>query len=522
MNFKIVYSTILIISCSCFYDAQTQTSLLDFSQIALSKNPVLKRNVLSVKNAQAEIQVQKSIFDYSLFSNINYQKSKYHLFYSDPRNEYLNKTLNAHNLDFNTGVQKKLITSQIIELGVNYSYNDNNVPFNSYNQQITPFRGDYSGTFNLSITQPLLRGRGKSMATLPVRVSELIVEMVKDQNIFTASNELLQVGKAYWEYYNACRNLEIYQENENRIRNVLEMTKELVNAEKKPAGDLLQIQADLANQEKLTLQARQNWYASQTYLAQNVGMDETEIRKLPLPEDYFPSVEESGYDEHLETQYFLDLALKNRADFAGLQKKMQALELQLELSKNNLKPTLDLSGFAFYGNTSQGNGKSFQVSSLFNTEGRYVGAGAKLTFNFALNNNLAKGNYAKDVIAIEDQRVVTQNLYRLVELSISNALNNLSLTAAAVKKSKEALENYRSAFINEQSKFQAGLTTLLNVILFQERLTGAELEYLRAQQKYAIAIAELRHETGTLLHKVNENISISRDSFYTLPHKINP
>lgn len=41
---------------------------------------------------------------------------------------------------------------------------------------------------------------------------------------------------------------------------------------------------------------------------------------------------------------------------------------------------------------------------------------------------------------------------------------------------------YKEAFRNEQEKFQTGLTTLLNVILFQERLTSSELDYLQAQQ----------------------------------------
>ena len=62
------------------------------------------------------------------------------------------------------------------------------------------------------------------------------------------------------------------------------------------------------------------------------------------------------------------------------------------------------------------------------------------------------------------------------------------------------------------------MTILLNLIQFQERLTFAELEYLQAQQQFAVAIVNLRYETGTLLVNKNGESDINKSLFFTIPN----
>ncbi|MEL6134054.1 MAG: hypothetical protein AAFR59_11885, partial [Bacteroidota bacterium] len=64
---------------------------------------------------------------------------------------------------------------------------------------------------------------------------------------------------------------------------------------------------------------------------------------------------------------------------------------------------------------------------------------------------------------------------------------------------------------------QNGLTTLLNLILFQERLTLSQLDYLSAQQEFAFAIVNLRNETGTLIKVDGDNNWTDLATFYTIP-----
>ena len=173
-----------------------------------------KNAILELKNAEAELQIQRSIFDYNLNSNLSYQQNRYHLFESDPRNQYLDKILNSNNIDISAGLNRKFRTGQIVELGLQHLFNSNNIPFNNFNQAIPAFRGDYTSLINLSITQPLLRGRGKSIVTLNEEASKLYIESAKENNEFITSLEILRVGEAYWNYYTAYKVLSIYKLND--------------------------------------------------------------------------------------------------------------------------------------------------------------------------------------------------------------------------------------------------------------------------------------------------------------------
>ena len=87
-----------------------------------------------------------------------------------------------------------------------------------------------------------------------------------------------------------------------------------------------------------------------------------------------------------------------------------------------------------------------------------------------------------------------------------------------MQKSEETFNLFLIAFANEQEKFQNGLTTLINVILFQERLTLAETQYIQFQQQFAIDLATLRFETGMLMNAeyLNQDELYERD-FYQIP-----
>ncbi len=516
---KFILGIFLVFFCnSAFSQSVIKADLFDLSSLAFDKSPNIQRNYFTVQDSEAELQIQKSVFDYNLNSELSYQKNHYWLFDTDTRNMYVDKVLKSNTLDFYSALQKKIRSGQILKLDLQFSFNNDNFPFNNFSQFVGPRIGDYTQILKLSLVQPLLRGRGMRITTLSEKVAELYIEITKQNSAYANSYEIRQIGDAYWNYYTAFKNLEIYLENENRVRNVLEITKELVKADKKPAGDLSQIYADLANQEKLTVSAQQNLYNTRLNLGRVVGLSDNDSRQIGEPLNEFPMASESGLGNALNTEYFMNIALQNRNDLLAAQKALTASEMQFQLAENNKKPQLDLEGFFFYGSASQGNGRNYRLSSFVNDEGRYLGGGAKLTFSFALNNNFAKGNLYRSKVAVNDQSVVTQNLQRNIELNISMAVNNLSSSVLILERSKTALENYRKAFTDEQLKFQTGLTTLLNVILFQERLTNSELQYLQAQQNFALSILNLRHETGTLISQDAKGFKINRESYYSVPN----
>lgn len=501
--------------------SKIKCDLLEIAQRAFDKSPIMMRSAFTIQDAEANLQVQTSIFDFNSYSSLSLRNSNYSLFDADPRNQFVDKVLKSNTTDFSAGFRKLLRSGQTTDISLNYGFNNSNLPFNSFNENVGAYWGNHLSTVNVSMTQPLMRGRGRDIATISERTSYLFIENTKRNNEFVNSSEILQIGFAYWNYYTAFKNLEIYKQNESRVRNVLGITNELVKADKKPSGDIVQIKADLVNQEKLTILAEQNLYETRLNLGRVIGLSNEESLLLDVPLNEFPTISTSDYRINLDKNAFIKLAKEKRADLKAVRKISEALVMRYKLAENNTKPQLDLTGFIFHGSASTGNGIGETFSSFTNNQGRNMGAGAKLTFTFPVNNNLAKGNLAKSNIALNDQKVANENLQRNIELNISNALNNLNNSVLILEKAKEALDNYKEAFSNEQAKFQTGLTTILSLILFQERLTSSELQYLQAYQQFANSIVNLRHETGTLITQDNKGFSIDSKAFYLIPNTDN-
>lgn len=519
---KYIFIFLLIIYYSNLYgQSKIKCDLIEMASRAFELNPTLKRSAYAIQDAQANLQVQRSVFDFNSYSNLTVRNSNYMLFNADPRNQFVDKVLKSNITDFSAGFRKRLRSGQLTDISLIYGFNSSNLPLNSFNENVGAYWGNHLSTVNVSLTQPLLRGKSRDIATTLERNSYLYIENTKRNNEFANSYEILQIGFAYWNYYTAFKNLEIYRKNESRVRSVLDITKELVKADKKPAGDLIQVNADLANQEKFTIKAEQNLYGARLDLGREIGLSNEESLLLDIPMNEFPTISTSDYRNTLDKNDFIKVAKEKRADLKAVRKISEALMMQYKLAENNTKPQLDLTGFVFYGSASTGNGIGETFSSFTNNQGRNMGAGAKLTFTFPVNNNLAKGNLAKSNIAMNDQKVANENLQRNIELNISNALNNLNNNVLVLEKAKQALDNYKEAFSNEQAKFQTGLTTILSLILFQERLTTSELQYLQAYQQFANSIVNLRHETGTLISQDNKGFSIDQKAFYLIPNADN-
>jgi len=509
---------ILLISSTILYSqSKIKCDLIEVSSIAFNKSPTLKIANYSITNAEANFQVQKSIFDFNLNSEITYKNDKYNLFDADSRNKFVDKTLKSNSFGVSTSLGKTLRSGQIVDLSLKYNYNNSNYPYNNFNEFVGPFYGNHLSTINLQLTQPLLRGRGAKITTALEKASVFYINKSKYDYEFTNSYEIEQIGIAYWNYYTSYKSLAIYIQNENRVREVLNMTIELVKADKKPESDLAQVNADLSNQERQTATAKQDLYNARLNLGRVIGLIDEDSQRLDIPVNDFPTILESGYDGTINKNALIKIAKDNRGDIKANGEEYKAIELQYLVATNNLKPQLNLSAFAFYGSASVGNGVDKSWASITNNQGQDVGGGAKLTFSFALNNNLAKGNYSLSKIALQNQSTINENTNRNIELNIDIAVNNLINSVLILEKSKEAFGFCQNAYDNEQIKFQAGLTTLLNLMIFQEKLTSSELQNLNAQQQFSNAIIALRHETGTLISKEDLGFKVTQNAFYTIP-----
>ena len=523
MNSKVYSILVIFIFIGFNLEGQNKENIIPsklslLSQLTLEKSPDIKRQQFQVDRAKADLRTSVSMFDFNLISNLTVQRDYQHLFDLDTRFSDVDGTIKTNRYGLSGGISRTFRNSLDATVSLNYSRISDNFPVNNFNENIGPFISDNFTTLRFSLRQPLLKGRGRRIATASERFSQEIIKSTQYDLIFLSSRQLLNMALAYWQYLSGYERLEIFQENELRVRKVLEITNDLVIAEKKAKTDLLQVQADLADKERQTINARQQLFSSRQDLGRIIGLTELESTYLGNPQDSFPSIKQTAYSSELEIEELLEVARKNRADLKALLVEKDAVNINIEKAQNDLKPQLDLGSFLSYGGTDFGNGLQRIFTPLDRREGRSVQLGFSFNFLFPLNNNAAEANFIRNKVSFSDLQIIIDNQIRNIELDISIALNEVHNSVLQLKKSYQGFQFAQEVFENEQIKFQNGLTTLINLILFQERLTFAQLDYLSAKMEFATAVVNLRFQTGTLL-PIKGFVTSEIDStvFYRLP-----
>lgn len=515
----LVVSLILCLSNLLGQSGEIPCGLSNMYRITVDKSPVFQRQNIQLRITEVNKKSASSLFDYQLFSDLSVNRLGNRLFDLDPRQVVVGQNINTNQLSLSGGVQRNFRSGLSAEAGITYSRIADNFPFNSFNEDVGSFYSDNATNVFVSIRQPLIRGKGRDITTANEAIADHNIESQGYNTSFVSSGEILNMAIRYWQYLGATESLEVYRLNQDRVEKVLDITNELIIGNKNPQSDILQIQADLKDKERQTIQARQQLFTTRQNLGLQVGLNTVDSDLIGVPTDKFPDIDDVPADLNLQT--LLEMAHQNRSDIKSIKKSLDALSINIDVAENNTKPSLDVLATVNYGGVDGGNGLHQILSALGRSEGRNYQLGLGLSYLFPVNNNNAEANLLNSQLRYRDQEVLLNNQIRNIEVNVSVAYNNLLASIEAVKKSKQSLLYYEEVFENEQYKFQTGLTTLLNLILFQERLTFAQLDYIQSQQQFAIAISNLRFETGTIFFPTNiESSNQGTDFskiFYSLP-----
>ncbi|MCI4670056.1 MAG: TolC family protein [Bacteroidia bacterium] len=495
-----------------------RSDLRSLVELMIQRSPILVRQGYVVQQSKAERRLAKGLFDFNLTSGVSLIQANDNLFQKDPRFESIGGDLLTHTSNFRLGLDRTFRTGLQSSLSFNYSRVASNLPLDQFGETTPPFLADNISSLSVSLSQPLLRGRGKKNTAATERFTIKMVESESYGQDFVLASEVYRLVVTYWSYLASYQRLQIFKQNEERIKRVFTITQELVNAEKRSQNTLTQIKADLANQQRQTVLAEQAYFQSKLSLGRIIGLSEKESKMIVDPVQDFPDIIDTDYSNELPLEKYLDLAKNLRTDIKSLRSAREALEQNLVRSMNDLKPQVDLIGRASIGGIDQRLGSPRIISPFSQTQGRSSQFEVGLNFSFPVNNNVAQASYLSSKTAVDDQNVNIDNQIRNLNINIDIALNNLHFNATKLERARENLNYSQQVYDAEQIKFKNGLTTLLNLILFQDRLTIAQLDYLNAKQEFTSSIADLRNETGTLVPFGEQGqYTIDSDYFFKVP-----
>ncbi len=358
------------------------------------------------------------------------------------------------------------------------------------------------GTFSLTLRQPLLRGRGRDAVEVAAEAAAArdLAASALDLGQTTAER-VFAVATQYWIARSATLNSAILRESEDRARELLQTTRQLIEADVTPAAELVQVEANLAAKEAATIGGERALFEARQDLGREIGLEPQAIAALPLPADPFPAVSAEALASlaaATATDRFVAAALARRADLLAARERHAAADLLLRAADHALLPQLDLVFTPSYSGLVEGTDFDAFYSPLYqNVPG--ASSSLSLTLSWPARNSRSRGELERAAAAREQNALLAELQARQIGADVPTALEAVARHAAQVERAETAVRLFERAVENEEKKLRAGTSTLIDLISQRDRLTGARQAQVGAQLALALALARLRFETGTLI-----------------------
>ncbi len=366
---------------------------------------------------------------------------------------------------------------------------------------LTTVNPNYSSSLSLNYSQPLLQGRKIDSQRNSLKTGQIQRQITDIQLLTQVENIKNQVRTAYWALRQSIEAVEIQRRSLDLSRRNYEDNKVKVEVGTVAEIDLVQLESQIANGEQSLLAAEISWRNAEiAFKRLLVDSTDDEFFNATINPTDLPSVEPPVVD----IPAAIDHAIAERTDIAQARQQMRISELNLTVSKDSFRSSLDftatyrVAGTA--GNQYQRSG--FGGAAVLIRESGYLDAlkdivqlttptwTAGVTFSKPLGMTSQKANYLRSELALEQQRTTLKK----TELDIATAVTRAGLDVQstykqllAAQKSREAAERTLAA---ELTRFSVGMSTNFQVITLQNSLTSSRNSELSATIRYINAIAE--------------------------------
>ena len=483
--------------------------LLEVVRTTLAQDPALQRQAAVVAGDEAAWHVERAGFDPRLTTSFNRSSER------SPVPSFDRTLLGASEtitdaFTYAVGLERRFRSGLAIRPSVEVTRT--NLSFTEIGMTDFPFlpAGNLA-RFNVLFSQPLLKGRGRRATAGRETAAALQRDASTSTRRHLSSEQVLAAVLAYWAYRAAWETHTITQQSEQRARVLLQETETLVAADQRPAADIEQVRADVADKTALRIRSEQTLFEARQNLGRAMGLHHIDRAAQPHPLHDFPTGD--GADS-LDVPALVALALAHRHDTRAARQRSQSARALRDAASRNLQHALDLNVHLGYTGFIEGRDLEQYFTPLTeNVSGLNFLVG--LRYEIPFGNRDARGQYAQFQADYDARRIEEDDHLRNIEINVVIAAQDVQASQAERAQADAAVQYHRQALDNERKKFQQGFSTLFNVILFQDRLTQALTRSVRARQRVAAALARLRHETGTLLP--DEPTSFEAETVFTVP-----
>ncbi len=355
-----------------------------------------------------------------------------------------------------------------------------------------------SGNVGVTLTQPLLKNFWIDSTRLNIRVAKNRLKFSEQglrQQLITS---VTAVANAYYELIFAQENVQVQQEALDLAKTQLDQDNQRVQI-----GTLavLSVQQD----ESQAAQSKANLIAAQSTL----DTDQNALKNL-LTDKYSqwhdmniqPTEPLLAPPQTFDLQNSWTKGMAGRPDLLQAKLNVEQWGIQLKYDRNQLFPELDLTGSYGY----VGSGREFDNAVDQTGEGNSPNYSYGATLTMPLGNIGPRNQYKATKASLQQIGLQFKQLEQNIMVQIDNAVKQAESAYQSAEATKQARIYAESALDAETKTYAVGKATTFEVLTYQNNLTAARSQEIRALANYNEALANLAAQEGDTLERYNINI----------------
>ena len=341
-----------------------------------------------------------------------------------------------------------------------------------------PLAGEREGSTRTALTfsQPLLKGFGTDIDTVPLRRARLSDEI--DVRAFRDRVGALvrSVVGAYRGVLRAGRRVAIAREALARARGQLETNRALVQAGRMAPQDLVQTQSEVGDREYALLDAENALDTAHSSLANVLDVDEgTRIK---------PSEEPQIVPRHPNLEQSLETAFARHTDWLRAEMGVERAEMDLRVAENDLLPNLSLNAAVSH----RGGGDTTDWSG-------------RLTLSVPLWDRSPKRALARARNTVRRAVMTRAETRQAIRSRVRRAVHDVAVGLRQIELAREGRALAERKLDIERLKLEQGLSSAYQLGRIEDDVVRAQNREVDALTGYRNALTSLDAELGTTLDR---------------------
>ncbi len=411
----------------------------------------------------------------------------------DPSNFVFNPTTDTKFGQIKGSIAKPLENGATISLGADYQRTDQKYALGPGG--FTRFNPFYHNQIDLSLRQPLMRGKGRPDWREGLAAALADARAARLNERVTARTLARQAIQLYFNIAIDEANVRLARAGVRRAEKLLRYQQSRERFGLIEKADRLQTSALLASRK-----------LNQTNAEANLARDITALNRLMLRDTAAPIVTGDDIDPDTSTpdlEAVMDIALKHRPELRAMDARLEAAEARLKQARDAERMQLDLVAQA--GTRALAGDAGTAVRKGFGLSDRFVSLGLEMSDDIGDHSARALIRKAE----LERARVQAERR-QLVEQIRSDAANLLTLIRTGRKAWRAARARMRAEklkFQAETERYRAGRSDTATVIRFEGDLLAAQVEASIRRLALLRNLRQLAWVEGVLLDQLGIRLS---------------